>query len=265
MPAEGSHAISGHHGRCPDPGRPAARLTGRLHRRRSRRHRHQGGAGTVRPVRCRPAVRDHGPGAAGGGGPDPGPAGRGGGRHPDDRARDHHQQGLPVRPGRDRARRPADPGGRVRHRGGRGDGVDDPGTAPAAGVTYRAQVRRHRAAGRHGARRPDGRVRPFPDGRAHRRPQRPAGHRPRRAGRVRGPLAPARRRRHQGRAAGRRDRPGPHPAAPGGAGPVRHRRGRPAGHDGRGARQAAARVRGRTARSRRARPRRSPTAPAPWW
>ena len=37
---------------------------------------------------------------------------------PDDGARDHHQQGVPVRPGRDRPRRAADPGGRVRDRGG---------------------------------------------------------------------------------------------------------------------------------------------------
>ena len=55
-----------------------------------------------------------------------------------------HQQGLPVRPGRDRAGRPADPGGRVRHRGGRRHGVDDPGAAPAARRPHRAQVRLHR-------------------------------------------------------------------------------------------------------------------------
>ena len=36
-----------------------------------------------------------------------------------------HQQGLPLRPGRDRAGRPADPGRRVRHHRGRRHGVDD--------------------------------------------------------------------------------------------------------------------------------------------
>ena len=42
-----------------------------------------------------------------------------------------HQQGVPVRPRRDRAGRPADPGRRVRHRGGRRHGVDDQRAAPA--------------------------------------------------------------------------------------------------------------------------------------
>ena len=50
------------------------------------------------------------------------------------RALDHDQQGLPVRPRRDRAGRPADPRRRVRDRRGRRHGVDDPGAAPAAEV-----------------------------------------------------------------------------------------------------------------------------------
>ena len=48
------------------------------------------------------------------------------------------QQGLPVRPRRDRAGRPADPRRRVRHRRRRRHGVDDPGAAPAAEVRARA-------------------------------------------------------------------------------------------------------------------------------
>ena len=70
-------------------------------------------------------LRDHGPGAPSRRRADHRPPGRRQGRHPDECARADHQQGLPVRPGRDRAGRPADPGGRVRrHRGWR-HGVDD--------------------------------------------------------------------------------------------------------------------------------------------
>ena len=48
------------------------------------------------------------------------------------------QQGLPVRAGRDRAGRPADPGRRVRHRRRRRHGVDDQRPAPAARARARA-------------------------------------------------------------------------------------------------------------------------------
>ena len=89
-------------------------------------------------------LRGHGPGAAGRRRSDPGPPGRGQGRDRDVGAGPHHQQGVPVRAERGRAGRPADPGGRVRHRGGRRDGVDDPGPAPAAGVAVRLQVRQRR-------------------------------------------------------------------------------------------------------------------------
>ena len=127
-----------HRRRRPDPDGPAARLAQGLLRRRPRRRRHQGRAGEGRG-RARPGrLRDHGPGAAGRRRADPGPPGRGQGRHPDDRAGADHQQGLPVRPRRDRAGRPADPRRRVRHRGRRRHGVDDPGAAPAAQVAARA-------------------------------------------------------------------------------------------------------------------------------
>ena len=53
-------------------------------------------------------------------------------------ARADGQQGLPVRPGRDRAGRPADPGRGVRHRRGRRHGVDDQRPAPAGRVPRRA-------------------------------------------------------------------------------------------------------------------------------
>ena len=66
-------------------------------------------------------------------------------RHPDDRARAHHQQGLPVRHRRHRAGRPADPGRRVRDRRRRRHGVDDPGAAPAAEVPRGLEVRRRRS------------------------------------------------------------------------------------------------------------------------
>ena len=107
-----------------------------------------------------------------------------------------HQQGVPVRPGRDRAGRPADPGGRVRRRGGRRHGVDDQGAAPAArraGPGYKygsVELRRL-----DGARRPDRRVRPHLDGRVHRAAQPPARDQPGGAGRVRRPVASAGRRR----------------------------------------------------------------------
>ena len=82
------------------------------------------------------------------------------------------QQGVPVRAGRDRAGRPADPGRRVRRRGGRRHGVDEPGAAPAARGAPGVQVRLGRAARRHGPRRADRRVRPPLDGRVHRTAQR---------------------------------------------------------------------------------------------
>ena len=64
------------------------------------------------------------------------------GRHPDERPGAHHQQGLPVRPGRDRAGRPAHPRRRVRHHRRRWPGVDDQRAAPAAEVARGLQVRR---------------------------------------------------------------------------------------------------------------------------
>ena len=180
-------------------------------------------------------------------------------------ARDR-QQGLPVRAGRDRAGRPAHPGRRVRHRGGRRPGVDDPGAAPARQVARGLQVRRRADARPHGARRPVLRVRPGRDGRLHREVQRPLRADPRRAGRVLRPLAPA------GRRGGRRTgvfaeeiAPVADPAAQGRPDRVQHRRGRSAATPPPRAWPGCARRSPRTGRSPPAPPRRSPTAPRRWW
>ena len=87
-------------------------------------------------------LRDHGSGAAGGCRAAPARQAAVRARDRDERAVPDHQQGVPVRPERGRSGRPADPGGGVRHRGGRRDGVDDLGPAPAAQVADRHQVRR---------------------------------------------------------------------------------------------------------------------------
>ena len=130
------------------------------------------------------AVHDHGSGAHRRRRPDPGPAGRGRRGHPDGRARADDQQGLPVRPRRHRARRPADPRRRVRHRRRRRPGVDDPGAAPAAQVALRLQVRRRHPGRPHGLRRPVLRVRPGRHGRLDGEVQLPLRHHPRAAGRL---------------------------------------------------------------------------------
>ena len=118
------------------------------------------------------------------------------------------QQGLPVRPGRDRAGRPADPRRRVRHHRGRRPGVDDQRAAPAAEVARGLQVRRRsRCSTRwpttasptssttsRWASRPTTSTRARPD--------------PRGAGRVRRALAPARRDRAEERRVRRRDHAG---------------------------------------------------------
>ena len=104
-----------------------------------------GDQGRAQPGRrgARPGrLRDHGPGPTGRRRPDHRTSGCRQGRHPDDRSRDHDQQGLPLRPGCHRARRPADPRRRVRDRRGRRHGVDDPGAAPAAEEPRGLQVRR---------------------------------------------------------------------------------------------------------------------------
>ena len=153
-------------------------------------------------------VRDHGSRAAGRDRPDHRQAGGGQGGHPDDHARDHGQQGLPVRARRHRPGGRPDQAGRVRRdRGGR-HGVHVQRPARAQGVQAGLQVRHRRAARLDGLRRPDRRVQRALDGRVDRSGQRQARHLPRAAGRVRRPLAAARRPRRQGRPAGRRDRPG---------------------------------------------------------
>ena len=77
-------------------------------------------------------LRAHGPGAPGRSGSDHRPPGRGQGGHPDDRAGDDRQQGVPLRHQRDLPRRPDDPGRRRRGRGRRRHGVDDQRALPAA-------------------------------------------------------------------------------------------------------------------------------------
>ena len=104
------------------------------------------------------------------------------------------------------------------------------------------QVRRDRAARRHGLRRPHRRLRPHPDGRVDRAPQRQARPHPRGAGRVRRPLAPARGARGQERRVRRGDHPGLDPAAQGRPDRVPRRRGHPRRHHRRVAGQAAARL-----------------------
>ena len=143
-----------------------------------------------------------------GAGPDPRPPGRRQGRHPDDRPGADDQQGLPVRPRRDRAGRPADPRRRVRHRRRRRHGVDDQRAAPAAeeprAATSTATSTMRRP---HGLRRAV-RTRSRPgDGRVDRaRNAGDAGHHPRGAGRVLRAVAPAGRRGVEERAFRRRDR-----------------------------------------------------------
>ena len=100
-------------------------------------------------------VRDHGPRAAGGHRADHRPAGGGQGGHPDDHPGDRGQQGLPVRPRRDRPGGRPDQARRVRrHRGGR-HGVDDQRAARAQELPQGLQVRRGRDARLDGARRAD--------------------------------------------------------------------------------------------------------------
>ena len=84
--------------------------------------------------------------------------------HPVDRARDDHQQGLPQRADRDHRRRPDDPARRGLRRGRRRPGVDEPGTAPAARLASRVDLRRHPGRRLPGVRRAHRRVRPRVDG-----------------------------------------------------------------------------------------------------
>ena len=155
------------HSDGPPPRRPEGLLSGRTGCRR-----HQGRAREGRAEPGGRRVRDHGAGAHRGGGPDPGPAGRGEGRHPDDRPRPHDQQGVPLRAST-RSRSPTSssapasstswwPAARSRCR--------RPRTCSrlAAGL----QVRRRPAARPHAVRRPVGRVHRPGDGRADRSRQR---------------------------------------------------------------------------------------------
>ena len=129
-------------------------------------------------------------------------------RHPDDRARPDHQQGLPLGHQRHRDGRPADPRGRVRHRRRRRSGVDDQRAPPDDEVPRGLQVRRRDDARPHGLRRPVGRLHRPGHGAADRAGQhRRAGLHPRGAGRVLRPQPPAGRQGLEGRALRRRGRP----------------------------------------------------------
>ena len=90
-------------------------------------------------------LRVHGPGAPGRRRADHRPPGRGQGRHPDDRARDDDQQGVPLRAQRDLPRRPDDRGRRGRRRRRRRHGVDDQRPLPAARGPRRLPLRRQQA------------------------------------------------------------------------------------------------------------------------
>ena len=127
--------------RTPDGSLQRRPRLGQRHRPRRRRDPRRARRSPASPAGRR-RLRDHGPGAAGRCRPDPGPSGGGRRRHRDGRPGGHHQQGVSVRSGRHRPGRPTDPGRRVRRRGGRRHGVDDPRTAPAARIAGRLQVRR---------------------------------------------------------------------------------------------------------------------------
>ena len=183
------------------------------------------------------------------------------GRHPDDRPGADDQQGLPVRPRRDRAGRPADPRRRVRHRRGRRPGVDDQRAAPAAEVPRGLQVRRRRRMLDSMAY--DGLSDAFDQqamGEATETRTTPAtGLTREEQDDVRRPLAPAGRARREERPVRRGDRPGADPAAQGRPDRVPRRRGHPGRHHRRVARHGCARRSPRTAPSPPAPRRRSPT------
>ena len=205
-------------------------------------------------------LRDHGPRAAGRRRADHRPAGGGQGGHPDDDPGHGGQQGLPVRPRRDRPGGGPDQARRVRrHRGGR-HGVDDQRAARAEELPQGLQVRRGRDARLDGRRRPDRRVRRPVDGRVHRAAQRQARHQPRGAGRVRRPLAAARGPGRQGRPARRGDRPRRGQVAQG-HDRLRRRRGHPRPTRPPSRWRSCPPPSAPTARSPPARRRRSPTAP----
>ena len=185
------HARFRHRRRRPHPDGAAARLAQGLHRRRPRRHRHQGApwSGPASPpdqveyVIMGQVLQ------------------AGAGQIPARQAA--VKAGIPMTvpaltinkvclsgPRRDRAGRPAHPRRRVRRRRRRRHGVDDQRAAPAAEVPRGLQVRRRRAASTHGLRRPVRTRSPTrPMGELTERPTTPTRHHPRGAGRVRRALA----------------------------------------------------------------------------
>ena len=131
------HARFGHRLRSQDSDREALRRLCRLHRHGPRRVRHPVGSRACRPQPRPGRLRPHGSGAPRRTRPDHGTPGGRQGRHPDERAGDHRQQGVPLRPQHHLPGRPDDRGRGRGDRGGRGDGVDDPGAVPAGGGTCR--------------------------------------------------------------------------------------------------------------------------------
>ena len=178
---------------------------------------------------------------------------------------DHDQQGLPLRPERDRHGRPADPRRRGRDHRRRRHGVDDQRAPPAAEVARGLQVRRRHAGRLDGLRRPVGPDHRAGDGRPdrglQRRPHQPD---PRGAGRLRRRLAPEGRRR-PGRTASSTTRSCRSRSRSARATRSSSPRTRASAATPRSSRcPRCARRSARTARSPPAPPRRSPTAPPRW-
>ena len=92
----GRHVRNRHRRRCPNPDRQALRGARRVRRRRAGRLRHRRRARAGRHQARAGRLRADGPGDPGRGRPDHRPPGRRQGRHPDDRAGHHRQQGLPL-------------------------------------------------------------------------------------------------------------------------------------------------------------------------
>ncbi len=152
--SEVRHARFRHPRWRPHPDRQAVRRLRRLQRHGpgGLRHRRRPGAGRGQARGRR--LRLYGPGPAGGPGPDHRSPGGHQGRRPHDGPGDHGEQGLPVRAEQHLPGRPDDPGGRGRHRGGRGHGVHDQGPLPARRGPRRLPARRRRARRLDDVRRP---------------------------------------------------------------------------------------------------------------
>ena len=203
---KGADVEDGHPLHRQDPLREDGRraLVPRCHR--PGRYRDLRGARARRGGARRGAGRRLRPGAAGRPGTDPLASGPDQGRHPARGPLGDRQQGLRLRHALDRDRRPGDPGRRPRDRRHRRDGVDEPGSLPAARRPLRLPDGR-----RHGDRLDDPRRphqslhREADDQRGQRGLERARDH-PRRHGPLRGALPPARSQGDRGRQARGGDR-----------------------------------------------------------